>query len=106
MTDSAAPCATGARQIKLGKDAGRSPSWSGWGSPRTKIQRRYDASSARAWVVKSVISDAVAARLVPDVEDRAAGCRQQQDPRQGAAAGRHQAWSRHQGREGEREPSV
>jgi hypothetical protein len=28
MIDAAVPCATGARQIKLGKDARRSPCWS------------------------------------------------------------------------------
>src|SRR6266576_228542 len=55
MIDSAAPCVSGARQIKLVKEAGRSPSWTGWASPMTPIQRRYAVSPARARVVGSVI---------------------------------------------------
>jgi hypothetical protein len=56
MIDSAATCVFGAGQIKLGKDAGRSPCWVAWASPRTQTQRRYALSSARAWIVESVIS--------------------------------------------------
>src|SRR5207244_2016481 len=45
----------GAGKTKLVKDAGRSQCLTALASPRTQIQRRYCASSARAEVVESAI---------------------------------------------------
>ena len=55
MIGSMAGVPDGAGQAKLGKDAGRSPSMTGWASPRTQTQRRYGTSTARARVVEPVI---------------------------------------------------
>ena len=55
MTDSMAPVRDGGAADQAGQGRKATPMLVAWASLRTPIQRRYAASSARAWVVESVI---------------------------------------------------